>query len=109
MKIIDYTDCPFCNSRLISVNTGTSTNRHYMCNDCKRYTWYQNLMPNNLSVTQSFYDEHNDYNIIVFSFHGNENANQIVMRKGYSDLCELIDVKDFNHLKEKLEQLAVFS
>lgn len=109
MKIIDYKECPFCNVKLTPINTGSTTNLHRMCNSCKRYTWYQNLVPNKLSITQSFYDEYNDYNIIAFSFHGNEEANQVVLRKGYTDLCNVIDIKDFEHLKQRLEQLSVFA
>lgn len=109
MKIIDYQECPFCNAKLTRINTGGTTNLHRMCNFCKRYTWYQNLIPDRLSVTQSFYDENNDYNIIVFAFHGSEEANQIVLRRGYSDQVSNVEIIDIEHLKQRLEQLAVFA
>lgn len=109
MIMIDYKECPFCNIKLTNILTGTSTSLHYMCNSCKRYTWYENLMPDRLSVTQSFYDENGDYNIIAFSFHGSKESNHVVLRKGYTDLISTIEIKDFEHLKQRLEQLAIFS
>lgn len=109
MKIIDYKECPFCNIKLTNINTGTTTSLHRMCNSCKRYTWYENLIPDRLSITQSFYDEHNVYNIIVFSFHGNKEANHVVLKKGYTDMVVNVKIRDLEHLKQKLEQLSIFA
>ena len=109
MKIIDYKECPFCNIKLTNINTGTTTSINRMCNSCKRYTWYQKLVPTRESVTQSFYDEHNEYNIIVLSFHGNAESNHILLRKGYTDIFENIEIEDIEHIKRKLENISVFA
>jgi len=109
MIIIDFKECPFCNYKIRTESSGSTTNIYRTCNSCNRYTWYENLVPDRLSITQSFYDENNNYNIIVFSFHGNKEANKIVLRQGYTDKVGDVQIKDIEQLKQKLEELSIFA
>lgn len=106
MIIKDFKTCPICSSGLYNPRLGYSTSLTRECGACDRYTYFENLLPTQESITQMFWDSAKKYNIIIFDY----GTQRIFFRLGYTDQQQHeIFPKSYEEIMDKLDILATFS
>jgi len=110
IKIQNFKKCPLCDKRLSS-SGGSTTYITKECLACKRYTYYENLIPLREAVTQTFWDEGEGYNIIIFDYGAQERHGQkIIKRFKYTDeeQSEIFPLS-YKDIFQRLETIGTFS